>query len=124
MREYTKACLISPLSLVGMPYYTVPLMSSWPETRIFEVGKPAPKIPSEVLANVKMVDFIGYAKNPGTFKRNQTQKWNPSGKDENEPKFRSEQGRERLSKKGAIQNAKMRSLDHLDSSQDEVCLFG
>ncbi|CAG8540283.1 10144_t:CDS:10 [Acaulospora colombiana] len=37
----------------------------------FEVGKPPPKIDPEILNNMKMIDFVGYAPNPGHQKRNQ-----------------------------------------------------
>ncbi|KAJ2997993.1 poly(A)-specific ribonuclease [Globomyces sp. JEL0801] len=78
-----------PLSTVGMPYYTKPLLSIWPNNLVFPIGKPSPKIPPEILKNVKMVDFVGYAPNPKLFKRNQVLVSN-SGHPK-EPKFRSEQ---------------------------------
>ena len=50
-----------PLHSVGMPYYREELFSSWPATMLFEVGKPAPKIDPDILANLKVIDDIGYA---------------------------------------------------------------
>ncbi|KAJ3080721.1 poly(A)-specific ribonuclease [Quaeritorhiza haematococci] len=87
----------SPLSLIGMPYYTQPLLSVWPATLTFTTGRPPPKIPSEVMSNVKMIDFVGYAPNPGTFRRNQILAMSLKKKrdEEDVPKFRSEQEREK-----------------------------
>ena len=79
----------TPLSAVGMPYYSKPLLSMWPNNVHFQVGRPSPKIPPEILKNVKMVDFVGYAKNPKTFRRNQA--YNEFSQDPIKPKFRSEQ---------------------------------
>ena len=53
-----------PLSVVGMPYYNKPLLSVWPANLFFPIGKPSSKIPPEILKNVKMVDFVGYAPYP------------------------------------------------------------
>ena len=74
-----------------MPYYQSPLLSKWPANVQFPVGKENTPIPQEILKNVKMVDFVGYAPNTHTFKRNQYSftKYQPK-----EPKFRSEQERE------------------------------
>ncbi|TPX70585.1 hypothetical protein SpCBS45565_g01672 [Spizellomyces sp. 'palustris'] len=93
----------SPLSLIGMPYYTSELLSSWPAKVMFEAGQPAPKIPPEVLANVKMIDFVGYAPNPGTFRRNQNLAMARKARKEmlDVPKFRSEQDREKYFGKNA-----------------------
>jgi PAB-dependent poly(A)-specific ribonuclease subunit 2 len=79
----------TPLSAVGMPYYSKPLLSLWPNNMKFQVGRPSPKIPTEILKNVKMVDFVGYAKNPKTFRRNQA--YTEFSQDPIKPKFRSEQ---------------------------------
>jgi PAB-dependent poly(A)-specific ribonuclease subunit 2 len=64
-------------------------LSCWPEKLTFPIGMLPTKIPSKILKNVKMVDFVGYSANPKTFRRNQypfSQKKIPK-----EPKFRSEQ---------------------------------
>ncbi|CAJ0827215.1 6249_t:CDS:10 [Entrophospora sp. SA101] len=59
------------LSLIGIPYYREPLLSVWPSNMLFEVGQPPPKIDTDILNNMKMIDFVGYAPNPGNKKRNQ-----------------------------------------------------
>lgn len=64
--------LHSPLSLVGMPYYKTQLLSFWPKKLLFKIGRPAPKIPTEVLASMKMVDFVGSAAKPTELKGNQS----------------------------------------------------
>ncbi|RKP08198.1 ubiquitin carboxyl-terminal hydrolase-domain-containing protein [Thamnocephalis sphaerospora] len=51
--------------------YVPPLLSAWPSHMIFEVGRPAEAIDTEVLDQMKTVDFVGYAPNPGTRLRNQ-----------------------------------------------------
>ncbi|KAJ3043872.1 poly(A)-specific ribonuclease [Rhizophlyctis rosea] len=89
----------SPLNLIGMPYYTTPLLSAtWPTSLKHAVGQPSPKIPPEVMANVKMIDFVGYAPNPGTFRRNQNLALSRKARriDQDGPKFRSEQEREKF----------------------------
>ncbi|KAI8820757.1 ubiquitin carboxyl-terminal hydrolase-domain-containing protein [Fimicolochytrium jonesii] len=97
----------SPLSLIGMPYYSTRLLSAWPEKLTFEVGQSAPKVPAEVLANVKTIDFVGYASNPRTSRRNQNlASARKARKEVSEvPKFRSEQDREKyFGKRGAQDN--------------------
>ncbi|KAI9355730.1 ubiquitin carboxyl-terminal hydrolase-domain-containing protein [Zopfochytrium polystomum] len=83
-----------PLSRIGMPYYTSPLLSVWPSTMIFEAGNPAPRIPDEILADVKMIDFVGYAKKPSTIRRNQVLASPSPKKSRDHPRFRSEQERD------------------------------
>ncbi|KAJ3187322.1 poly(A)-specific ribonuclease [Gaertneriomyces sp. JEL0708] len=87
----------SPLSLVGLPYYSTPLLSAWPSNLTFEIGQPPPRIPPEVMANVKMIDFVGYAKTPAGLHRNQNVALSKKLRktDADGPKFRSEQERER-----------------------------
>ncbi|KAJ3308221.1 poly(A)-specific ribonuclease [Boothiomyces sp. JEL0838] len=101
----------TPLNTVGMPYYTKPLLSVWPSNLLFPIGRPSPKIPPEVLKNVKMVDFVGYAPNPKTFKRNQV----PVSEEKTmvAPKFRSEQELEQI--KGEV-----RSVDKYESSKISI----
>ncbi|ORX88696.1 cysteine proteinase [Basidiobolus meristosporus CBS 931.73] len=101
----------SPLSSVGMPYYTEPLLSVWPAHFTFEVGKPAPSIEPEVLQNMKTIDFVGYAPNPRTRLRNQIPpRPGRDRKSSDTPKFRSEQEREkhlrRLRKKSELASPK------------------
>ena len=54
-----------------MPYYKSQLLSVWPKKILFKSGRPTPKIPSEVLANMKMVDFVGCSMKPDYLKGNQ-----------------------------------------------------
>lgn len=61
----------------------------------FEVGLPPPQIEEEVLRNMKTIDFVGYAPNPGTRRRNQVVRRN-NQKNVNAPKFRSQQALELL----------------------------
>jgi PAB-dependent poly(A)-specific ribonuclease subunit 2 len=77
-----------------MPYYAKPLLSLWPNNLVFPIGKSPQKIPSEVLDQIKMVDFVGYAPNPRTFKRNQY--FRTIEKQRKGPKFRSEQEWEKM----------------------------
>ncbi|KAJ3104577.1 poly(A)-specific ribonuclease [Phlyctochytrium planicorne] len=97
----------TPLSIVGLPYFDRPLMSVLPPGIISVNGKPPPRIPPEILSQVKMMDFVGYAQNPGTFRRNQAVNIQSYGKGVDEPKFRSEQERESLT-------ARIRSLSGND----------
>ena len=81
--------------MIGMPYYSTPLLSVWPSHYTFNVGRKSPKVPVEIMQKVKMVDFVGYAPNPGTFKRNQNLVL--SNRTEREkPQFRSEQERRKI----------------------------
>ncbi|KAI8801403.1 ubiquitin carboxyl-terminal hydrolase-domain-containing protein [Cladochytrium replicatum] len=87
----------SPLSLIGMPYYNSPLLSGSWANLTFEVGRAPPRIPPEVLPNMKMIQFVGYAPNPGNFKRNQQLVHSHRSRKNSHfaPKFRSEQEREK-----------------------------
>ncbi|EPS41531.1 hypothetical protein H072_4574 [Dactylellina haptotyla CBS 200.50] len=86
----------SALSMVGMPYYREQLLSAWPSHMVFEVGKPPPKIDSDILAKMKMHDFVGYAPNPRRTRRYQveTAKVQEKPGQVQAPKFRSEKARE------------------------------
>ena len=81
----------SPLSSVGMPHYDEMLFSSWPAHQTYVIGQPPPPVDPEVLAGIKQKDFVGYAPNPGTSRRNQVYK---RSRGPDRPKFRSEQERE------------------------------
>lgn len=82
-----------------MPYYDERLCSAiWPRNMTVTVGRPTPKIPADILATVKTVDFVGYAKSPGRFLRNQSMY--AAAKGTSKPKFRSEQEKERIFGKG------------------------
>ncbi|CAG8616504.1 10808_t:CDS:10, partial [Acaulospora morrowiae] len=91
------------LSLVGMPYYREPLLSVWPSSMVFEVGNPSPKIDPEILSSMKMIDFVGYAPNPGYQRRNQVFRWSRKERKSGAPKFVSEKERELQSGKGSKQ---------------------
>ncbi|KAG2231202.1 hypothetical protein INT48_005923 [Thamnidium elegans] len=86
----------SPLSSVGMPYYTEQLLSVWPNNKIFEVGTQPTPIDEEIIKNMKTIDFVGYAPNPGNIHRNQIPRKKKLIAKKNGPKFRSEQERELL----------------------------
>lgn len=57
-----------PLNLIGMPHYTEPLLSNFPESDYAPVTSPLfnppEPIPNSVLNTMKMVDFVGYATTP------------------------------------------------------------
>ncbi|TPX36525.1 hypothetical protein SmJEL517_g01378 [Synchytrium microbalum] len=87
-----------PLNSIGMSYYTEPLLSVFPNTP-FPAHQPPAFIPSEILSNVKMIDFVGYAQNPNTFRRNQRLRDTSKAREDMEqPKFRSEQERAQMRK--------------------------
>ncbi|KDQ12374.1 hypothetical protein BOTBODRAFT_134946 [Botryobasidium botryosum FD-172 SS1] len=56
----------TPLNSIGLPYYTSPLLSSYTHPLIpSSTAHPPPApIPPQVLASMKMVDFVGYAQLP------------------------------------------------------------
>ncbi|KAG0202360.1 poly(A)-specific ribonuclease [Mortierella sp. GBA30] len=82
-----------PLSSIGMPYYQEQLLSAWPAKTIFPVGRKPQPIPPAILDNMKMIDFVGYAPNPGLRLRNQAPSL-PKVNLRDTPKFRSEQQKE------------------------------
>ncbi|KAF9166067.1 poly(A)-specific ribonuclease [Mortierella sp. AD010] len=82
-----------PLSSVGMPYYQEQLLSAWPAKTIYPVGRKPQPIPQSILDNMKMIDFVGYAPNPGLRLRNQAPSL-PKVNIRDTPKFRSEQQKE------------------------------
>ncbi|KAI7871039.1 ubiquitin carboxyl-terminal hydrolase-domain-containing protein [Spinellus fusiger] len=86
----------SPLSSIGMPYYTEPLLSVWASNTVYEVGHPTAQIDDDVLRNMKTIDFVGYAPNPGNIRRNQVTHKKKQSNKRDIPKFRSEQERELL----------------------------
>ncbi|KAK4684555.1 PAB-dependent poly(A)-specific ribonuclease subunit 2, partial [Tremellales sp. Uapishka_1] len=96
---------ISPLNLIGMPYYTDPLLSNFPTSCYAPVTSPffnpPEPLPLSVLSTVRMVDFIGYATMPKELKgrRNLVTARPGAGKlatgkglvrKDGEPRFRSE----------------------------------
>ncbi|XP_022090828.1 PAB-dependent poly(A)-specific ribonuclease subunit PAN2-like [Acanthaster planci] len=58
-------------SSIPMPFSEGPLLSDWPQEYCRPVVRQAPPIDPEILRSMKVVQFIGYAPNPGTKKRNQ-----------------------------------------------------
>ncbi|KAJ1558515.1 poly(A)-specific ribonuclease [Nowakowskiella sp. JEL0078] len=111
-----------PLSLVGMPYYDAPLLSAtWPINLTFDVGKTTPKIPKEVLINLKINKEVVYAPNPGGLKRN-TQLAGlvkiEAGKDV--PRFRSEKERAKYSKSKEDKNIGEAEVD--DPPKDDATI--
>ncbi|KAJ3300465.1 poly(A)-specific ribonuclease [Borealophlyctis nickersoniae] len=89
-----------------------------PAVKIYD-DRPAPRIPPEVMANVKMIDFVGYAPNPGTFHRNQNMALSAKARKEQRegPKFRSEQEREKyFGQQKRPGKAKLQSEVLIDSS--------
>ncbi|KAJ1655918.1 poly(A)-specific ribonuclease [Dispira simplex] len=78
-----------PLSYVGLPHYDQPLLSSWSPQSVFTVGKRPPPIDPILLSKAKWNDFVGYAPNLRTHRRNQVVIDKPAGADV--PKFRSQQ---------------------------------
>ena len=51
-----------PLGSIGVPYYEERLASAWPVYLPTTVGEPPIAIPKNIEANLKTIDFIGYAK--------------------------------------------------------------
>ncbi len=100
-----------------MPYYKETLLSAWPPTTVCHVGKPYPKVPQEVLETMKMIDFVGYAQNPG-YKRNTNLDMNLKAKDlgSTGPKFRSEQAREKI-------HGYRSGSSSVRNSQVSICLY-
>nr|KAJ3418423.1 poly(A)-specific ribonuclease [Polyrhizophydium stewartii] len=86
----------TPLSAIGMPHYSAALLSMWPSDLFANVGRQPPRIPPEILKNVKMNDFVGYVQNT-SLKRNQNLVLATRGGRE-QPKFRSQQQREKQRK--------------------------
>lgn len=93
----------TPLSMVGMPYYDQPLLSIIPwanyASAYSPLGQPPKKLDPAMLATLKTVDFVGYAVNPKTTKRNQANHRGANSQDAKRkmdvPLFRSERDREK-----------------------------
>ncbi|XP_070565894.1 PAN2-PAN3 deadenylation complex catalytic subunit PAN2-like [Ptychodera flava] len=62
---------LTPLSTIPMPFCDGPLLSDWPESNCFAVHRRPPQIDPEIIRSMNMVQFIGYAPNPGNKRRNQ-----------------------------------------------------
>ncbi|KAK9240841.1 ubiquitin carboxyl-terminal hydrolase-domain-containing protein [Lipomyces kononenkoae] len=83
-----------PLNTVGMPYYKEKLLSAWPPDMVFNVARPPEPMDPEILATMKMVDFVGYAPFPKRHRRYVTESLpysNYSKTESKTPMFRSEQ---------------------------------
>lgn len=87
----------TPLSVVGMPAYTSQLLSaSFNPNTTYTVGRPPQRVDQDILASMKVVDFVGYATNPRRTKRYQVDSSSVNGSSRMDaPKFRSEKDRER-----------------------------
>lgn len=83
----------TPLSEVGMPYYTSELLSAWPTHMVFEVGNPTPRIDEKTLKGMGRQDWYLYGRwnQPGR-KRYQVDKVERA---EEAPRFRSQVEKER-----------------------------
>ena len=97
----------TPLGMVGMPYYDQPLLSIIPWANYASPysphGQPPQKIDQALLASMKTVDFVGYAVNPKTTKRNQAVlrggNMREAKRKMDVPLFRSEREREKASRR-------------------------
>jgi PAB-dependent poly(A)-specific ribonuclease subunit 2 len=92
-----------------MPHYSDPLLSAiWPAKYVIPVGIAPVTVDPEIIAQVKMIDFVGYAPNLFYGKRHRNQvppeqaasagKRNTTFRP-NEPKFRSEKERDAMFRK-------------------------
>ena len=83
----------TPLSEIGMPYYSTELLSSWPTHMTFEVGHPAQRIDEKALKGMARQDWYLYGRwnQPGR-RRYQVDK---SERVEELPRFRSQVEKER-----------------------------
>ncbi|WRT65143.1 uncharacterized protein IL334_002085 [Kwoniella shivajii] len=122
----------TPLNLIGMPYYSEPLLSNFPtDTYAPETSpffNPPLSIPTSVTTSMKMVDFVGYATTPkelkgkryvvtarpGAGKRSANGR-NGTGRRDSEPRFRSEK-----EKKTKSNNTNSNSNDNLTNNKDNV----
>nr|XP_006819096.1 PREDICTED: PAB-dependent poly(A)-specific ribonuclease subunit 2-like [Saccoglossus kowalevskii] len=64
---------MTPLSTVPMPFCNGPLLSDWASEYCVAVTRRPPPIDPEILRTMNMVQFIGYAPNLGTKRRNQVE---------------------------------------------------
>jgi PAB-dependent poly(A)-specific ribonuclease subunit 2 len=83
----------TPLSEIGMPYYSTELLSSWPTHMTFEVGQPTQRIDEKSLKGMARQDWYLYGRwnQPGR-RRYQVDK---SERVEELPRFRSQVEKER-----------------------------
>ena len=80
-----------------MPYYREQLLSAWPSNQFYDVGKPPPRIDSEILENLQPFDVGQWVLNPRKVRRNQadnTRSTELQGDTFAAPKFLSEKARE------------------------------
>lgn len=100
------------------PYHAGMLLSDMPTEMTRRVCRPLPKIPDQVLKNVKMIDFVGYAPNPRTFRRNQefySVHLNAEAAIDDEPLFRSEKNRAGTSRLRSESRNSNFSIDSVNS---------
>lgn len=83
----------TPLSEVGMPYYSTELLSAWPSHMIFDVGHPPQRIDEKTLKGMTKQDWYLYGRwNQNGRRRYQIDK---SERVEELPRFRSQVEKER-----------------------------
>jgi PAB-dependent poly(A)-specific ribonuclease subunit 2 len=102
----------SPLNLVGMPYYSEPLLSNFAPTDYAPVTSPffnpPEPVPPNVLSAMKVIDFVGYATLPRDLRGKRyvvnarpgagklaTGRGFVNGRRESAPRFRSDKDRKR-----------------------------
>lgn len=102
----------SPLNLVGMPYYSEPLLSNFAPTDYAPVTSPffnpPEPVPPNVLTAMKVIDFVGYATLPRDLRGKRyvvnarpgagklaTGRGFVNGRRESAPRFRSDKDRKR-----------------------------
>ncbi|WVQ83826.1 PAB-dependent poly(A)-specific ribonuclease subunit PAN2 [Cryptococcus sp. DSM 104549] len=101
----------TPLNLIGMPYYSEPLLSEFPSklyaTPTSPLFNPPPTIPASIFNSMKMVDFVGYATNPKDQRGKRYVLQASAGADkraagkgrrDSEPRFRSQKDRKEREK--------------------------
>jgi PAB-dependent poly(A)-specific ribonuclease subunit 2 len=85
--------LDTPLSEIGMPYYSTELLSAWPAHMTFEVGQPAQRIDEKSLKGMTKQDWYLYGRwNQAGRRRYQIDK---SERAEDIPRFRSQVEKDR-----------------------------
>lgn len=111
--------LYRPLNLIGLPYYDKPLFSNIPIEHYASQYSPLFHSPAktdpDILANMRMVDRVGYSLNPRKTRRNQALKGGTNGRDPKRqmdiPLFRSEKARAKKGREN-IDSGDVRSTSH------------
>jgi len=60
-----------PLTSIGLPFSSEPLLSDWPDHLLKRADRPTPPIDADILKNMTIRQFVGYAPNPKKKLRNQ-----------------------------------------------------